>query len=281
MHPIQEVLAKAQAKYQALLGEEAVSINDKQYECMKCKDVGGLFEMKVDEDENSITYGKSFQIWVDCECEKNRVVSKLMKASEITEEFKAMTFDNFFTNGAPKVVQDMHLLATKYYAEFEQIQKTKQNSIAYLGQPGSGKTHLLIALANLMMTEKHKSVLYFPFVEGFDDLRSDFEKLEAKMIRMKQVDILFIDDLFKPVTKQMKDGERIKVPQGSEWEIKQLYSVVNYRYMNHKPVFISSELTFDEMIVQMDEGLGTRFYQMCKQFFIHIDKDLGLNYRLK
>ncbi|CAM5244713.1 Chromosomal replication initiator protein DnaA OS=Lysinibacillus sphaericus OX=1421 GN=dnaA_1 PE=4 SV=1 [Lysinibacillus sphaericus] len=101
------------------------------------------------------------------------------------------------------------------------------------------------------------------------------------MIRMKQVDILFIDDLFKPVTKQMKDGERIKVPQGSEWEIKQLYSVVNYRYMNHKPVFISSELTFDEMIVQMDEGLGTRFYQMCKQFFIHIDKDLGLNYRLK
>lgn len=263
------------------MDEEAVSINDKQYECTKCKDVGGLFEMKVDEDETSITYGKSFQIWVDCECEKNRIVSKLMKASEITEEFKAMTFDNFFTNGAPKVVQDMHLLATKYYADFEQIQKSKQNSIAYLGQPGSGKTHLLIALANLMMTVKHKSVLYFPFVEGFDDLRSDFEKLEAKMIRMKQVDILFIDDLFKPVTKQMKDGERIKVPQGSEWEIKQLYSVVNYRYMNHKPVFISSELTFDEMIVQMDEGLGTRFYQMCKQFFIHIDKDLGLNYRLK
>lgn len=250
--------------------------------------------MKVDEDETSITYGKSFQIWVDCSCEKQKIANKLIKASEITDNFKAMTFANYYTEGQSSLVVEAKDLAMEYFKEFEKLTTGLTEAeemavgIAVLGQPGFGKTHLLSALSNNMMQKKLKSVLYFPYVEGFDDLRDDFEKLQAKLIRMKEVDILFIDDLFKPVNKRDRNGEvvldknnmPIKIPQASSWEIKQIYSVVNYRYMNKKPIFLSSELDFDEMIL-LDEALGTRLYQMCKRYFLIIDKDLSLNYRLK
>lgn len=269
-------MARAQTQYQASLQNEAASNN---YKCQKCKDVGGLIIDKVDE-EPGITQGKTYQVWVDCDCTKQQIAQKLLKASEITPEFRAMTFGNFRLDDVPPIVHDMQHLAVEYYKNFDQLEKTEHNSIAFLGQPGVGKTHLLTALSNNMMSNKLKSVLYFPYVEGFNDLRDDFEKLEAKIIRMKQVDILFVDDLFKPVSKPGKDGTRIRVPQASEWELKQLYAVINYRQMNHKPIFISSELSFDE-IINLDEALGTRIYKMCKKHFIQVDKDLGLNYRLK
>lgn len=271
-------MEKLQAKYQVLSETEQVASTDKTYRCDKCKDVGGFFETKVDEEEG-FTYGNKYQVWSDCECEKQRIVSNLLKASEITEAFKAMTFGNFVTDDCDEIVAKSKDLALSYYKQFNDIKNDDSNSIALLGQPGVGKTHLLTALSNNIMANKLVSVLYFPYVEGFNDLRNDFEKLEAKLIRMKEVDILFIDDLFKPINKRIKDA-MVKVPQATEWEIKQLYAVINYRYMNHKPMFISSELIFDEMI-NLDEALGTRIYQMCKKNFVQIEKDLGLNYRLK
>ncbi|MEK5432638.1 DnaA/Hda family protein [Lysinibacillus sp. FSL R7-0073] len=291
---MQEVIQKIQEKYLKLSPEEVATNEQKEFSCPKCKDVGGFFEMKVDEDERKITYGKSFQIWVDCSCEKQKIANKLIKASEITDNFKAMTFANYYTEGQSSLVVEAKDLAMKYFKDFEKpitgLTEAEEMAvgIAVLGQPGFGKTHLLSALSNNMMQKKLKSVLYFPYVEGFDDLRDDFEKLQAKLIRMKEVDILFIDDLFKPVNKRDrigevvldKDNKPVKIPQASSWEIKQIYSVVNYRYMNKKPVFLSSELEFDQMIL-LDEALGTRLYQMCKRYFLIIDKDLSLNYRLK
>lgn len=191
-----------------------------------------------------------------------------------------MTFNNFEIENSPNIIKEMHNLTVNYYAAFDEIEKNVQNSIALLGQPGCGKTHLLTALCNNMISNKIRSILYFPFVDGFDDLRADFNKLEQKLNRMKEADILFIDDLFKPVTKTTKDGGRKKIPQASDWEIKQVYSVINHRYMNHKPIFISSELVFNE-IIHLDEAIGTRIYQMCKKYFIEIDKNSNLNYRLK
>lgn len=103
-------------------------------------------------------------------------------------------------------------------------------------------------------------VIYFPFVEGFTDLKNDFALLEAKLNRMKQADVLFIDDLFKPV-----NGK----PRATDWQLEQMYSVLNYRYLNHKPILLSSELTI-EALVRVDEALGTRIYEMCSDYLVII-----------
>ncbi len=269
-------MERLKTQYQQSL-QNGQALNEREYECPKCKDVGGLIVKKVDE-EDCCTKGKEYEVWVDCDCQLQKRANNLLKVSEITDEFKNKTFSNYEITNRP-VAKAMKDIATKYFQEYSDIKGTEQNSIALLGQPGCGKTHLLTALSNNMMQKKLESVLYFPYVEGFNDLRNDFEKLEAKLIRMKEVEILYIDDLFKPASKPDRDGKRIRVPQASEWELKQLFAVINYRQMNNKPIFISSELDFNEMIA-LDEGLGTRIYMMCKQYFMTVEKDLSLNYRL-
>lgn len=211
------------------------------------------------------------EVWVRCSCVEWRHVEKLMKASEITDEFRSMGFKNFITDGKPPIIADIKECTLTYLKEFESIRNKRANSIALLGQPGAGKTHLLTAVANNLMKRLNVPVLYFPYVEGFNDLKDDFDALEAKLERMKQVDVLFIDDLFKPVKGK---------PRATEWQIEQTYAVINYRYLNYKPILISSELTVDELF-DIDEALGSRIYQMCHDFTVVIKGDRKvLNHRL-
>lgn len=208
-----------------------------------------------------------------CSCVKQKSIKNLLRSSEITEQFRKHEFKSFVTEGKDQVIKDAYQCAKEYILEFDEIKRSRSNSIALLGQPGSGKTHLLTAIANSLMKNKQVSVLYFPYVEGFDDLKDDFEKLEEKMSRMKKVDVLFIDDLFKPVGKS-------RWPRATEWQIEKMYALINYRYLNHLPILISSELTVDEL-EHIDEALGTRIYEMCKHYMVLIlGEKKRLNQRL-
>ncbi|MCV9886267.1 ATP-binding protein [Metabacillus halosaccharovorans] len=234
--------------------------SQRDYQCPKCKDQTGFIEVR-----------DGGEVWVRCDCIKWRKVKSLMKASEITNEFKKLGFQNFNTKDKPTIIKDVYETALEYFQEFQAIKGQRKNSIALLGQPGSGKTHLLTAISNNLISRLHVPVLYFPYVEGFNDLKDDFNQLEIKLERMKNIEVLFIDDLFKPVRGK---------PRATEWQVEQMYSVINYRYLNHKPILISSELTVDE-IVDIDEALGTRIFQMCQNYIVVIKGDRKiLNHRL-
>ncbi|WP_419884062.1 ATP-binding protein [Peribacillus sp. B-H-3] len=208
---------------------------------------------------------------IRCDCVQRYKTERIIKASEITDQFKKLGFQNFIRNGKPKVIADAYDCSMAYLKGYQTIKQERQNSIALLGQPGAGKTHLLTAISNNLIQRESVPVLYFPYVEGFSDLKDDFDKLEAKLERMKQVEVLFIDDLFKPAK---------GVPRATEWQIEQMYSVINYRYLNHKPILVSSELTVDQL-ADVDEALGTRIYQMCRDFTVVIQGDRKtLNHRL-
>lgn len=85
---------------------------------------------------------------------------------------------------------------------------------------------------------------------------------------MKRVDVLFIDDLFK--------GRDFP----TNFQIEQMFAVVNYRYINHKPIMISSEKTVDELC-DIDEALGTRIFEMSKDYTVVIKGNRKkLNHRL-
>ncbi|AZV50335.1 hypothetical protein DIC78_15725 [Bacillus halotolerans] len=230
------------------------------YECSKCKDQLGYIENR-----------DGYEVWVRCKCIERRRIRKLMNSSDITAEFEKLKFKNFTTEGKPAVVKDAYDTAVEYYKDFDSIRGTRSNSIALLGQPGSGKTHLLTAISNKLIKSKNIAVQYFPYVEGFNDLKDDFDKLEEKLNRIKEIEVLFIDDLFKPM-----NGK----PRATDWQVEQTYSVINYRYLNHKPVLISSELDI-EKLVEIDEALGTRIYEMCADYCVIIKGDrMLLNHRL-
>ncbi|MCY8663673.1 ATP-binding protein [Bacillus haynesii] len=206
-----------------------------------------------------------------CDCVRRKKIARIMAASGITEEFENLVFGNFKTEGKPELIKEAYDCAVEYFKDFEKIRGNRSNSIALLGQPGSGKTHLLTAIMNNLIKKKSVHCLYFPYVEGMGDLKKDFDQLETKLDAMRKVEVLFIDDLFKPAR-----GE----PRATEWQVEQIQSVVNYRYLNHLPLLVSSELTTDELL-DIDEALGSRIHQMCREYTVIIKGDrMKLNHRL-
>lgn len=272
----------------------------KEYSCHKCKDTR-VIVYRVHKDTEWITDDKGRTCpkemvpekyffegkackpedawqWRDtfaqqCDCVQQLRMQRILKASQITDDFRKLGFKNFILEGKEQIIKDAFECALEYFKEFETIRSRRKNSIALLGQPGAGKTHLLTAIANNLMKKKDVPVLYFPYVEGFNDLKDDFEKLEEKLEYMKNIDVLFIDDLFKPTGRERK-------PRATEWQIEQMYAVINYRYLNYKPILVSSELTVDEL-ADVDEALGTRIFEMCSDYTVVIKGDRKiLNHRL-
>lgn len=180
----QAMMKGLQARSRSWETEQAESEEKVEYECSECKDRG-----------------------------VQKKIAKLMAASGITEKFEKLLFGNFKLDGKPQMIKDAYECAVEYFKDFEKIKGERANSIALLGQPGSGKTHLLTAIMNNLIKKKSTHCLYFPYVEGMSDLKKDFDQLETKLNAMRKADVLFIDDLFKPV-----DGK----PRATEWQVCEL-----------------------------------------------------------
>src|SRR5690606_25071663 len=105
----------------------SLTTSNEEYDCPKCKDIGLIFI-----DRNTAR---------ECECAIQRRINRLFKASQITDEFKKLSFKNFITKGKPQVIVDAYRCAANYCKRFPEIRNTRHNSICLLGQPGSGKTH--------------------------------------------------------------------------------------------------------------------------------------------
>ncbi|MGR6896971.1 DnaA ATPase domain-containing protein [Rummeliibacillus sp. BSL5] len=273
---IDEVMQALKARI--TIQESSETIAAINYNCDKCKDQGGFIEWREADVFGNGQYIRKEEVWVECSCVKQKKINKLLRTSEITDEFQKMTFGNFRTEGYQEVIKKMYDTAFQYCQAFNNIKNKRCNSIALIGQPGAGKTHLLSAIANGMIKNLLVPVLYFPYIEGTEDLRSDFDQLANKIQRLKEVDVLFIDDLFKPVTK-IVNGVRIKEPRATPWQVEKMFEVINYRYLNNKPLLISSELSFDDML-DIDEAICTRIFEMCSDYTVTIKQDIKLNHRL-
>src|SRR5690606_10917926 len=147
------------------------------------------------------------------------------------------------------------------------VRSTRYNSIALIGRSGSGKTHLLMAVSNNLLS-KGIGVVYFPWAEGFNELKSDFDLLDERVSRLQNVDVLFIDDMWKGRSKP------------TDFQLEQCYAIVNHRYLNNLPILVSSEKDFAEMCTY-DEAIGSRLKEMSKGNTVTIKGGIELNYRFK
>lgn len=54
-----------------------------------------------------------------------------------------------------------------------------------------------------------------------------------------------------------------------------MFEIINYRYLNFLPIIVSSEFSIDKLLV-FDEGVGSRIYEMSKDYVVEIEKDVAI-----
>lgn len=272
---MEQLLARMQEKGNML---DSKTI-DREYKCDKCKDDGGWTEQR----DSEVSYkGQPIkhEVWVKCGCALQREVERLIKSSSITEEFQKMGFKNYEVEGRPSLVKEMRDVAVNYYKAFPSIRKTRENSVSFVGQVGAGKTHLLSAIANGLMNEHRIPVMYFPYVEMMDEISKDnYEHKNSIISKAQEVEVLFIDDLFKPVSQKVRDV-LVTSPRATPFEQTVMQAIVNHRYLNNKPILLSSELSYMELL-NVNEALGSRLFEMCSEYTVQINADPSLNWRMR
>jgi DNA replication protein DnaC len=224
--------------------------------CEKCRDTGWILVEK----ENSAPLA------VSCECRELEKVRNQWQAAGINPENSKKTFSNFEVwNEYSRRAKDA---ATAYYMDFHNIRHCEKNSIMLCGQVGCGKTHLSIALA-LNLMKKNIKVVYMPYRDIITKIKQnmlDEEYYKKSISKYQLCDVLLVDDLFKG---KINDSD-----------INIMFEILNYRNLNHLPIIVSTEFTVEKLLT-FDEGIGSRIYEMCKNYIVEVDKGKDNNYRLR
>lgn len=231
------------------------------YECNLCKDS----EWILDPDTNTAKA---------CKCREVRVYRRILEGSGISEAFLKKTFNNF--KPTHKDTANAMRMAMDYVERFDEIKGTEKNSIAFLGQVGSGKTHLSIAIANELM-KQGIGVKYMQYREDITRLKqviNDEISYAKEINKYKRATVLMIDDLYKSATYRTRTGY-----EGlNDADERAMFEIINYRYFKQAPMIISSELTV-ERLLSLDEGLNSRIIDRCEGHIMELS-GMELNYRL-
>ncbi len=237
----------------------------KKYECDICKDEEWIYI----KDEFGL-----YSTARPCKCREAKLYKKIIESCGITESFLQKNFDNYMITN--KQTEAAYNMAKDYANTFSLIKDTKNNSIALVGQVGSGKTHLTIAIANELMKE-NIGVRYMQYREDIPRIKrvaTDEEEYTKEINKYKNATVLLIDDLYKSAIGKSQYGEYL-----NDADKRIIFEIINYRYFKGSPIIISSECSMKQ-IIELDEGIGTRILEMCKG---HIVEMVGKenNYRLR
>lgn len=220
------------------------------YKCSVCNDTG---------------WEKTEKGYKRCRCFEEERLKRMWESSGIKTDQSNLTFSTYKSiNEATKKAKET---AAGYCKNFEKIKDTRHNSISFIGQVGSGKTHLAVAIA-LNFLKKGIQVKYMPYRDIVTKIKMNMRDDEYyhKLIGQYQTaQVLLIDDMFKG-----------KV---NESDINIMFEIINYRYLNNLPVIVSSEFTADKML-DFDEAIGSRILEMCKDYTVEFIGQEN-NYRLR
>ncbi len=224
--------------------------------CSKCN--GKTFVYKAVYDEKQ---GYWSCIAERCSCYNAWKNKQLAKASGIGHLLEKQTFDNF-------IVEEPWQKAIK-----EKAENYKDGWFFIGGCVGSGKSFLCTAIMGKYINSG-KSALYMLWAEKSKELKRILydEEYEIEIQKLKDVDMLYIDDLFKVGN---KDIDRI-----TSTDINIAFEILNSRYLNNKQTLISSEFTYDELET-IDLAIASRIRQMTGDNCLNIKPDINKNFRLK
>lgn len=223
------------------------------YDCQICKNKGYI-EKIVDDSE----------VLAECKCLKIRDTLQRIKDSGLEALLRCSSFRNF------------HCYEPWVERLRDKVECFPESESLFLflgGQSGCGKTHLCTALIGGFI-KKGKSARYLVWRDDSPKLKSLINDREYSIAvdGYKKADVLYIDDLF-----MQKDGSCEKV---TDADVKLAFELVDYRARNKLITVISTNFLISK-IIDINEPLGGRIFDMSRGFCIDIPYDRNKNYRLR
>ncbi|WP_300411136.1 ATP-binding protein [Lagierella sp.] len=193
-----------------------------------------------------------------CKCKKDIIISEKIKNASLHSGVEEENFENFdfeiFSNekpeGKPASPRD---LARFYYDEFKDYCKnfsSSSKSLFITGPVGTGKTYFCNCISHELLA-KNVNVVYLTSADLMKKLRNynlgsfEFEEKNRQDYQLIiESDLLIIDDL---------GSEQI-----SQYNVSNLFNLINERLNKKKPVIISTNVSFSEIRELYDERIYSR-----------------------
>ncbi|MCD8294912.1 MAG: ATP-binding protein [Clostridia bacterium] len=156
-----------------------------------------------------------------------KLVAKLKEESDIPKKYTDATFENFVRN---KGNQWQYERCLEYAQKFTSMKEGR--SIIMTGNIGTGKTYAAACIGNYLL-EQEVSVAMANVIHVLDEFRDPEKTSSGLFAKLVSADLLILDDL--------------GAEHATDYAIERLYSIVNERYVNDRPVIVCTNLTFDSM----------------------------------
>jgi len=172
---------------------------------------------------------------------------KLRVYSNLGKKYESKTFDNFKVT---EKTQEMFNTCKKYADEFD-----KKNAMGILigSRPGVGKTHLMAAITNQLI-EQNMFVVFMPVPDLLQEFKNSYQNKdisEEKLLhKLTHSALLILDDIGAEKT--------------TDWTTDRLYTVINNRYINNKPMIFTTNCDLKELKNRLGERVVSRIMEVCE-----------------
>jgi len=208
----------------------------------KCPYCHGLGYVRQDLPINHPDFGK-LQI---CSCRENQITTQvkehLYKLSHL-EELSHLTFDNFNPRGRFGILPRQADSLEQAYNQAQHFSRTLTGWLVLQGNYGCGKTHLAAAVANFAVSIGIPT-LFITVPDLLDMLRFAYNDPDATFERrfeeIRSSELLIIDDF--------------GTQNATAWAQEKLFQIINYRYINHLPLLVTTNLSDQDI----DERIRSR-----------------------
>lgn len=161
----------------------------------------------------------------------------------IPPRFLSKNFDNYKISEGNLDQAGARNIALMYATNFPDMQ-AKGRCMIFVGKPGTGKTHLACAIANYVISNFNKTVLFtkiYKIIRNIKETYGNPNKNESEVIKSYVgLDLLILDE--------------VGIQNFSPTELNYIFEIINERYEQVKPTIFITNGSKEEII----NSLGSR-----------------------
>jgi DNA replication protein DnaC len=197
-----------------------------------------------------------------CACREGRINRTQSRriGTGIPKRFRGVSFDR-------QPIVDLDPFVIQRVRQFvHRIEKNidEGNGLWFFGDVGTGKTSLAMLVSKAAL-EAGRSVAIYSVPRLLADIKETYEddagRSYAELFRrLCEVDLLHLDDL--------------GTEKRTEWVLEQLYSIVNERWQNERPIVVTTNLGLDELREQIGFRTVSRIEGVCGEAIPIMGRDL-------